>query len=168
MNKFGQIKSNIESLLIESYGKVSFKNHMKSFKKNIIENEKLAEAYFLYDELTTKKGLSVDIVEDYVNESIEVIKKIINTEKETLKELNMWISENKSKNVINNYSNIDTVVYNTSVKNLEKVFSHMEDNSILVTYCSSGQFKRDLKTTGFKVEVLPGPKGKKEMVRASR
>jgi|TARA_B100001094_G_scaffold57340_1_gene52817 tRNA U34 5-methylaminomethyl-2-thiouridine-forming methyltransferase MnmC len=53
-------------------------------------------------------------------------------------------------------------------KNLEKVFSHMEDNSILVTYCSSGQFKRDLKTTGFKVEVLPGPKGKKEMVRASR
>ena len=121
MNKLGQIKSNIESLLIESYGKVSFKNHMKSFKKNIIENEKLAEAYFLYDELTTKKGLSVDIVEDYVNESIEVIKKIINTEKETLKELNMWISENKSKNVINNYSNIDTVVYNTSVKNLEKV-----------------------------------------------
>ena len=50
--------------------------------------------------------------------------------------------------------------------NLEKIFSHMKNSSVLVTYCSSGQFKRDLKSIGFKVNVLPGPKGKKEMVRA--
>ena len=50
--------------------------------------------------------------------------------------------------------------------NLEKIFSHMKNGSVLVTYCSSGQFKRDLKSIGFKVDVLPGPKGKKEMVRA--
>tara|TARA_Y100001954_G_C15746435_1_gene571303 strand:- start:9 stop:677 length:669 start_codon:yes stop_codon:yes gene_type:complete len=50
--------------------------------------------------------------------------------------------------------------------NLEKIFSHMKNGSVLVTYCSSGQFKRDLKSIGFKVNVLPGPKGKKEMVRA--
>ena len=42
----------------------------------------------------------------------------------------------------------------------------MKDGAILVTYCSSGQFKRDLKSIGFEVEVLPGPIGKKEMVRA--
>ena len=42
----------------------------------------------------------------------------------------------------------------------------MNNKSVLVTYCSSGQFKRDLKSIGFNVEVLPGPKGKKEMVRA--
>lgn len=53
-------------------------------------------------------------------------------------------------------------------ENLKKVFLHMEDNSTLVTYCSSGQFKRDLKSIGYDVEVLPGPKGKKEMVRASK
>ena len=51
-------------------------------------------------------------------------------------------------------------------KNLEKIYSHMNYDSVLVTYCSSGQFKRDLKSIGFKVDVLPGPKGKKEMVRA--
>ena len=50
--------------------------------------------------------------------------------------------------------------------NLEKIFSHMKNGSVLVTYCSSGQFKRDLKSIGFKVDVLPGPIGKKEMVRA--
>ena len=121
MNKFGQIKSNIESLMTESYGKGSFKNHMKSFKKNVIENEKLAEAYFLYDELSKKKGLSKDIVDDYVNESIETIKNIIVSESKKLKELNMWISENVTKNVTNEYSDIDTVVYSKSVKNLEKV-----------------------------------------------
>jgi len=121
MNKFGQIKSNIESLMTESYGKGSFKNHMKSFKKNVIENEKLAEAYFLYDELSKKKGLSKDIVDDYVNESIETIKNIIVSESKNLKELNMWISENVTKNVTNEYSDIDTVVYSKSVKNLEKV-----------------------------------------------
>lgn len=121
MNKFGQIKSNIESLMTDSYGKGSFKNHMKSFKKNIIENEKLAEAYFLYDELSKKKGISKDIVDDYVNESIETIKNIIVSESKNLKELNMWISENVTKNVTNEYSDIDTVVYSKSVKNLEKV-----------------------------------------------
>ena len=121
MNKFGQIKSNIESLMTDSYGKGSFKNHMKSFKKNVIENEKLAEAYFLYDELSKKKGLSKDIVDDYVNESIETIKNIIVSESKNLKELNMWISENVTKNVTNEYSDIDTVVYSKSVKNLEKV-----------------------------------------------
>ena len=51
-------------------------------------------------------------------------------------------------------------------KNLEKIYAHMNHDSVLVTYCSSGQFKRDLKSIGFKVDVLPGPKGKKEMVRA--
>ena len=51
-------------------------------------------------------------------------------------------------------------------KNLEKIYSHMNEDSILVTYCSSGQFKRDLKLIGFELDVLPGPKGKKEMVRA--
>ena len=94
---------------------------MKSFKKNVIENEKLAEAYFLYDELSKKKGLSKDIVDDYVNESIETIKNIIVSESKNLKELNMWISENVTKNVTNEYSDIDTIVYSKSVKNLEKV-----------------------------------------------
>lgn len=51
-------------------------------------------------------------------------------------------------------------------ENLKKIYSHMNLNSILVTYCSSGQFKRDLRGVGFDVDVLPGPVGKREMVRA--
>ena len=121
MNKFGQIKSNIESLMTKSYGKNSFKTNMKSFKSHIIENEKLAKAYFLYDELSKKKGLSKDIVDDYVNECVETIKVILTTESTKLKEVNMWVSEGLKTNSDNNYTNIDTVVYSTSIKNLEKV-----------------------------------------------
>ena len=121
MNTFGQIKSNIESLLSESYGKPSFKNHMKSFKKNILENKKLAEAYYLYDELSKKKGMNKDILDDYVNESFDTLKSILKSQETKLKEVNMWVSENLTKGVANSYSDIDTVIYNTSVKNLEKV-----------------------------------------------
>ena len=94
---------------------------MKSFKSHIIENEKLAEAYFLYDELSKKKGLSKDIVDDYVNECVETIKGTLTTESAKLKEVNMWVSEGLKTDSDNDYTNIDTVVYSTSIKNLEKV-----------------------------------------------
>ena len=51
-------------------------------------------------------------------------------------------------------------------ENLKKIYSHMNIDSILVTHCSSGQFKRDLREVSFDVDVLPGPVGKREMVRA--
>lgn len=50
-------------------------------------------------------------------------------------------------------------------KILEKVSLMMEKPSCLVTYCAKGQFKRDLASIGMVVETLPGPPGKKEMVR---
>jgi hypothetical protein len=94
---------------------------MKSFKKNILENKNIAEAYFLYDELSKNKGLSKDIVDDYVNESIETIKNIVSSNTEKINEINMWVSENVTTQSENNYKDIDSVVYNSSVKNLEQV-----------------------------------------------
>ena len=48
---------------------------------------------------------------------------------------------------------------------LEKVIALLNPGGIFVTYCAKGQLKRDLKTLGLKVETLPGPPGKNEMVR---
>ena len=53
-------------------------------------------------------------------------------------------------------------------QNLQKVYDAMEKNAILVTYCSSGKFKKTLEKLGYKIEVISGPPGKKEMVRASK
>lgn len=47
-----------------------------------------------------------------------------------------------------------------------KLHSMMKDGAMLVTYCAKGEVKRTLKGAGFRVETLPGPPGKREMVRA--
>lgn len=49
---------------------------------------------------------------------------------------------------------------------LEKIVSAMKAQAVFVTYCAKGQLKRDLKSLGLVVESLPGPLGKREMVRA--
>jgi tRNA U34 5-methylaminomethyl-2-thiouridine-forming methyltransferase MnmC len=48
----------------------------------------------------------------------------------------------------------------------EKLYSFLDSGGFLVTYCAKGQLKRDLRTVGFEVESLPGPPGKREMIRA--
>jgi tRNA U34 5-methylaminomethyl-2-thiouridine-forming methyltransferase MnmC len=49
---------------------------------------------------------------------------------------------------------------------LEKIFQALRSGGVMVTYCAKGQLKRDLNDLGLIVETLPGPPGKKEMVRA--
>ena len=53
-----------------------------------------------------------------------------------------------------------------SIELLQNVANGMALNGCLVTYCAQGQLKRNLKSLGLEVETLPGPPGKKEMVRA--
>ncbi len=49
---------------------------------------------------------------------------------------------------------------------LDGMHDLLKPEGVLVTYCVQGQFRRDLKAAGFQVEKLPGPPGKKEIVRA--
>jgi tRNA U34 5-methylaminomethyl-2-thiouridine-forming methyltransferase MnmC len=51
---------------------------------------------------------------------------------------------------------------------LKHVTDSMKFNASFVTYCAKGQVKRDLKSFGLMVETLPGPPGKKEMIRATK
>jgi len=39
-------------------------------------------------------------------------------------------------------------------------------DGILVTYSAKGEVKRNLKSCGFEVSLLPGPPGKRQMIRA--
>lgn len=53
-----------------------------------------------------------------------------------------------------------------------EIFQRMHDilfpEGILVTYCAKGSVRRNLIQAGFLVERLPGPPGKREMLRATR
>ena len=51
---------------------------------------------------------------------------------------------------------------------LGKVAGMLSSKGVFVTYCAKGQLKRDLKSFELEVESLPGPPGKREMVRASK
>ncbi len=47
-----------------------------------------------------------------------------------------------------------------------KMFAALDSGGILVTYSAKGSVRRALQAVGFKVERLPGPPGKREMLRA--
>jgi tRNA U34 5-methylaminomethyl-2-thiouridine-forming methyltransferase MnmC len=47
-----------------------------------------------------------------------------------------------------------------------KIANATVPKGILVTYCAKGEVKRTLKKVGFTVESIPGPPGKREMIRA--
>lgn len=57
-------------------------------------------------------------------------------------------------------------LWNLSI--FEKLFSKMSSNGILVTYCAKGYVRRNLQAAGFIVERIPGPPGKREMIRATK
>jgi tRNA U34 5-methylaminomethyl-2-thiouridine-forming methyltransferase MnmC len=47
-----------------------------------------------------------------------------------------------------------------------RLYHSLTTGGILTPYCVKGQVKRALKEAGFRVEKLPGPPGKREMLRA--
>lgn len=49
----------------------------------------------------------------------------------------------------------------------KKLRTLLQPNGLLVTYCAKGNVRRALLTAGFRVERLPGPAGKREMLRAT-
>ncbi len=49
-----------------------------------------------------------------------------------------------------------------------KMFTAMKDNGVLTTYAAKGSVRRAMLAVGFEVERLPGPPGKREMLRAKK
>lgn len=50
----------------------------------------------------------------------------------------------------------------------EPMLNILAPEGFLVTYCSKGDVRRALQAAGFRVEKIPGPPGKREMIRAGK
>lgn len=50
----------------------------------------------------------------------------------------------------------------------ELLYSYANHSAILTTYCAKGEVRRNMLRAGFVVERLPGPKGKREILRAKK
>jgi tRNA U34 5-methylaminomethyl-2-thiouridine-forming methyltransferase MnmC len=55
-----------------------------------------------------------------------------------------------------------------TVEIFKAMFQALEEGGILVTYSAKGSVRRDMERVGFTVERLPGPPGKREMLRATK
>jgi hypothetical protein len=120
MNTFGNIKTNIENTAVELTKKPEFKRFIFEFNSLILKNKDLSELYFIYDDLSSNKSLSEDIVIDYINESIEYSQILVESQIKNINHLNTWINSwNKSNK--NNYSDIDNIIYSKGIKNLESI-----------------------------------------------
>ncbi|MGL4293543.1 MAG: tRNA (5-methylaminomethyl-2-thiouridine)(34)-methyltransferase MnmD [Bacteroidales bacterium] len=49
-----------------------------------------------------------------------------------------------------------------------KIAEVVEENGILTTYCAKGVVRRGFRDAGFVMERIPGPPGKREMIRGTR
>lgn len=105
--KFGLLKSKIENVLIESYKKNTFKEEMKIFKKLVIENKNISKLFFLYDELSSPKGLEESIASEFMLESIIRYENLINKiEPKKLNELQSWVTKVTCENKYNDIDNL--------------------------------------------------------------
>ncbi len=134
MATFGEIKTKIEETFINLYGKKEFKYFSNQFRTIVLENKDIAELYYIYDDLMQNKGMSVDLVNDYVNESVEYSQILVENNSKILSKVNSWINAiDLHSNSNNKYETIDTVIYNKSIKNLESILESKKQISKILT-----------------------------------
>ncbi|MFM7619319.1 MAG: tRNA (5-methylaminomethyl-2-thiouridine)(34)-methyltransferase MnmD [Bacteroidota bacterium] len=55
-----------------------------------------------------------------------------------------------------------------TLERMQQCFELLKEGGMLVTYCAKGEVRRNLQSAGFVVERLPGPPGKREMLRGRK
>jgi hypothetical protein len=114
--KFGILKSKIENVLLESYKNGTFKEELKNFDKYILKNKNVSKLFYLYDDLSSNKGLNESVVDDYINESIKLFENTFNKiDPSEMRKLSEWVKNSKSNN---QYETIDSL-FSTGVLTIE-------------------------------------------------
>jgi len=110
----------------------------------------------------------------------DLFQKIITSEWEEAQAINTYFTLTKIKESATTYipeiNHFDLIYFDAFSPDVqpemwteqvfEKIFHSMKNNSIFVTYSSKGVVKRALKSCGFDVVKMPGPKGKREILSA--
>ncbi len=58
---FGELKSKIETYLTESFKSNKLKDSLFVFDQLVLTNKSISKIFFLYDELSEKKGLTESV-----------------------------------------------------------------------------------------------------------
>jgi hypothetical protein len=132
MSTFGTIKTKIENTAVELAKNPSFKRFIFEFNAMVLKNKDLSELYYIYDDLSSNKGIPSDIANDYINESIEYSQILLESQGKNLNDLNAWINSwNKQSD--NNYTDIDNAIYNKGIRNLENILESKKNIKNIIT-----------------------------------
>ena len=113
---FGEIKSKIETYLVESYKENRFKSSLFVFEELVLKNKNISKIFFLYDELKDQKGLNESVANEFIHESITAYENLINKVNPVhIQELNAWVGHVVCEN---KYQEIDNL-FSTNVLTLE-------------------------------------------------
>ena len=113
---FGELKSKIETYLTESYQNQTLKDHLFVFEQLILKNKNISKIFFLYDELSDKKGLNETTSTEFIHESITAYENFANkvTPKQIF-EIKSWVGHVKCEN---KYQDVDNL-FSTNILTLE-------------------------------------------------
>lgn len=131
------------------------------------------EKYPLSEELTS--------LLNYSDLNKEIFKKIHTAPWEEETVISPYFSIKKIETDFNDYlfpDNYDIIYYDAfapdkqlgvwSQELFDKIYKQTNINGVMTTYCAKGVVRRMMQESGFVVERIPGPPGKREMLRASR
>jgi|TARA_R110000868_G_scaffold84_5_gene869 hypothetical protein len=108
--KFGLLKSKIEKCLVESYANNTLKRDLFVFDQLVAKNKNLNKLYYLYDELSSNKGLSESIATDFITQSITLYENTVNKiSKSDISDITLWVDQINTKN---SYEDIDNLFSN--------------------------------------------------------
>jgi hypothetical protein len=146
--KFGKLKSKIENKLVESYKNGTIKNDMSKFNSLVLKNKNVSKLFYLYDELTSNRGLNESIANEYINQSITFYENTINKIKPIdLKGLNSWLEGTEYNN---EYDVVDDL-FSTGVTKLEEKITSKK--TILETITKTPKENKDVVAIPLKTMV---------------
>jgi hypothetical protein len=146
--KFGKLKSKIENKLIESYKNGTIKSDMSKFNSLVLKNKSVSKLFYLYDELSTNKGLNESIANEFINQSIIAYENAINKIKPNdLKELNLWLEGSEYNN---EYDVVDNL-FSTGITKLEEKITSKK--TILETITRPPKVEKETVTIPLKTMV---------------
>ena len=137
---FGEIKSKIETYLVESYKENRFKSTLFVFEELVLKNKNISKIFFLYDELKDQKGLNESVANEFIHESITAYENLINKVKPVhIQELNAWVGHvvfEKKYQEIDNLFSTNVLTLENKIKSkkiiLENLKTKKEDQKEII------------------------------------
>lgn len=155
----------------------TFLTLLSAQKKNIKVNYTGIEAYPLSDEIIQQLNYTDEL--NSTKEEQELFQKLHEVEWESVQKITPYFNLIKWEVDLTEFKaeqQFDLIYFDAfgprvqpemwTKEIFEKMYTALNPNGILVTYCAKGSVKRTLKEVGFEIEALPGPPGKREMTRA--